>query len=312
MKAQRVFIVGVQKAGTTSLHEWLGLHPDISAAKPKEPGFFYSYKNQGFMKTEFACTPLQELPYSTPEEYDKVFNGYSSRTKYLLDSSTPYFQSEHARENIRSQHPDARILICLRDPIDRAYSSFNWSKKMGWESATSFEEAIARETMRKSEGYWFSYEYTGTSMYADKVKAWMREFPHVKVVFFEEITSNPEKVVKEIYSWLGLVEETPHTHQMQASNPSGLDRSAAARMLRSSLNKPRSRQNSAERLIREALGVNFRQFIKGILIRAIDKKVEKPDPITSEFRRKLNPLFQQDVAELERVLDVNLSHWRKS
>ena len=124
-----LFIVGVAKGGTTSLWRYLNSHPDIYMSPFKEPHFF-----MGSFPPELALTEA---------EYLGLFAGATHET-WLGEASTRYMLDEASPELIKRTVPEARILISLRDPAERAYSDY-WSYvKFGLESRP-FEAVVAEE-----------------------------------------------------------------------------------------------------------------------------------------------------------------------
>lgn len=301
------FIVGVQKAGTTSLHDYLAAHPQIAAAEPKEPAFFVKHGNHGAQQCLLAgVTALTDQPYASSEEYAGVFG--RSTAPWRLDSSTPYFQSDFAREQIQTLVPEARIVVCLREPVARAYSAYNWARKEGWETAASFEEALALEARRKAAGFWFSYLYADTSRYGSRLEAWLAAFPNCKVVFFDDLKKAPLATVNDILSWLGLEPLTALAAPVR--NPSGVDRRPLARALRGLVNRSRNERGALLRAVNAAIGNDFARRLKRTALERLDRDLVPPAPLETATWASLQPLFADDVRHVEMLVDRDLSSWR--
>src|SRR5262249_9136446 len=110
------FIVGAAKAGTTSLHALLRAHPEVFMSMPKEPHHFCQVE------------PPHELPWhfeshTDPARYLKLFRG-AHGFKAIGEGSTSSMWHPEVPARIRQRVPHARILIALRDPIQRAYSHY--------------------------------------------------------------------------------------------------------------------------------------------------------------------------------------------
>jgi len=307
---QRVFIVGVQKAGTTTLHDLLARHPDIAAAYPKEPGFFFKHGDEtGVRRLPSEVIALRSMPCARLEEYEACF-AHDPVASMRLDSTTGYFGSEHARRQIKHAHPDARIIICLREPVSRAYSAYNWARKKQVEPLQSFENALEAEGRRREEGYWFWFDYTGTSLYADRVAAWRDAFEHVKIVLFDDLKADLIAVRTDILTWLGLDPDAAGVEGADAhSNPSGVDRSGFTRWLRR-LVTPGHEQSALKRRLRDLIGSQAAARIKAMVETRLDRRLEAPPALSPQTRAQLSVLFADDIARTEALIGRDLSSWR--
>lgn len=304
-----LFIVGVQKSGTTTIHDILSRVPGVFMTNPKEPGFFMTYENDALFVTSDVIIKQRERPYSEKKDYLKLFEG-SDACRWRGDATTGYFQSNHARELIKAWAPDAHILICLREPVSRAYSAFNWARKAGVEPCESFEEALSLEERRQSEGYWFWYDYTGTSRYSENLKKWLNDFPNVEVILFEDLCSEPDRIVGGVLEWLGLEREQLVPRQAAAKNPSGMPRSALARAARSILLPSPGKFGRLRTLARKAARIGPIQRMRGRMLDAIDRDLLPPEPLSPELRARLKSRFAEEISELESLLGRDLTAWR--
>jgi len=120
-------ICGAPKAGTTSLHQYLGAHPKICMSDPKETDFFQHHYDRGW------------------EWFESCFS--SSEGECVFGESSPgNMIHPNAARRIAEHRPDARLIFILRDPVERAYSQHLYSVMLGTKaSSTSFSELIRRE-----------------------------------------------------------------------------------------------------------------------------------------------------------------------
>jgi hypothetical protein len=122
-----LFLVGAPKAGTTSLWHYLGAHPEVHLGALKEPHFFTSQKRI------YVETVKDEVAYL------RLFAG-ARGARYLCDASGSYLHDPSAPESIRRVSPDARIVVSLREPVARAFSSYLHAITFG--ERRSFEDAL--------------------------------------------------------------------------------------------------------------------------------------------------------------------------
>lgn len=126
MKKPNFFIIGAPKCGTTSLAAWLAEHPQIFMSPIKEPQFFN--KDVGF--------PMKSL-----QAYEKLFKDASSGHIAVGEATVLYLYSKVAVRNILDYNPDAKFIVCLRNPVDMAYSLHEQWFFNGIEDIEDFKEA---------------------------------------------------------------------------------------------------------------------------------------------------------------------------
>ena len=209
-------IIGAQKCGTSSLFHYLRQHPDLNLPTLKEIQFFtldYSrgwkwYKNQFPHKLFFSRKLTGEAsPY------------------YLFHPLVP--------ERVAHHLPGVKLIVMLRNPVDRAYSHFWHEKKFKTESLDSFEEAIANEHARISEEEqklinnrimvsqpYRSFSYLSRGMYYKQISDWLRFYPIRQMHFInsEKFFENPETQLAELYQFLGIRQIIPVNLTPQNTN----------------------------------------------------------------------------------------------
>ena len=131
------FVVGIGKGGTTSLYHYLNEHPDIWMPAHKEPAFFFKEKPFGFW-------------VRTLDEYQNHFSDGEGKV-HRGDCTTGYLQYYlETAPAIRELVPDAKIIVIIRNPLDRLRSLYWFNVKEGVESL-SLEDAISSEEQRKKK-----------------------------------------------------------------------------------------------------------------------------------------------------------------
>lgn len=172
-----LFIIGAPKAGTTFLFEKLKNCKDLFFPKLKELNYF-------------SFSDLQERSYYKDykiNDLDKYLSFYreSENEKYLIDASVSYFTSEKAIKNLAEFNPDSKIIIILRNPIQRAFSHYQMDKRMGYASK-DFKEYL----LDKNDTHY--HEYIENSLYYKNIKMVRKYFSleNVLVLTLEEISDN--------------------------------------------------------------------------------------------------------------------------
>jgi hypothetical protein len=193
------FICGAAKAGTTSLWRYLLQHPSIfmpASAQHKEPGYFSALR-----------------PMNDEARYRRLF-AEARPDQRVGEASGAYLTSPDSAGRIRAAVPEARIIIMLRNPADRAYSLYHWMTREGYEPAPSFEHALAREPERLQDAafrrsnpeYYFNYLYLSSGRYADQVERYLKAFPRERlhVILFDDFRRDPVAATRGVYRFLDV------------------------------------------------------------------------------------------------------------
>ena len=275
------FIVGVPKGGTTSLHEYLNSVPGIFMSKNKEPYFFCPI---------MVPDNLPFRPIRDEKKYLALFKKVKDE-KIIGESSTLYFFDPETPNLIHKKIPDAKILISLRDPIDRLFSHYLLTRKEGFAEKT-FHEQIQKE-LHDKVNYSEPHMRLRAGMYSKCVKRYLDKFGtnQVKIIIFEEWIKNPKKTVEDIMKFLDINQRLEHLN-VDDHNPYTVNRwDGVTRVIR----KPF--MNS----IKDMLPYSTRQFIG----KSLEKEVKKPKMEEKE-REFLKKFYKDDVDELKKILGKDL------
>lgn len=176
-------------------------HPDVYMAKPErpEPKFFL----------------IDDL-YERGLAYYARWFAYAPSRVMKGEKSTNYLESAVAADRISRALPSVKLIFSLREPAERAYSNYLWSKANGLESE-DFPTAVELEALRDRTcppEYAFSrpHAYLSRGMYADLLKPYFDRFPREQIlcVRFEDLTASPRETVGRIHRFLSL-RELPDT-----------------------------------------------------------------------------------------------------
>lgn len=134
-------IIGSPKSGTTSLYKYLAQHPEIDFSDRKEPKYF-CWKDQdiNFYGNERVIGQIKESTVQDLKSYLMLFE--NKKAKFLGEASADYFHSKIAPKNIYGFNPEMKLIVILRNPVERAYSDWRHNVRMGYEPIKSFRKAI--------------------------------------------------------------------------------------------------------------------------------------------------------------------------
>jgi hypothetical protein len=211
-------IIGAQRCGTTSLYNYLADHPDVASAFMKETHFFdiHFSRGLGWYRAHF------------PSAAYRLLLQLLRHRRLVVGEATPYYLFyPHAPRRVREAVPDAKLIMLLRNPIDRAYSHYHHEVSMGVETA-SFEEALAREEAALPEETTrvladecfhsfahFHYSYLARGIYVDQLELWAKFFGRDQLLILksEDFYADPAAVVGQVFQFLDLPAWTSGTYR---------------------------------------------------------------------------------------------------
>ena len=277
------FIVGAPKAGTTSLYYYLKDIPGVYMSPIKEPNYFVRHAVQGG-----SFDLIQDKV-----EYLRLFSK-SDRCVAIGEASSTYLWDPDSAKLIHEAVPHARIIMILRDPIDRAYSNFLLHMKT-WAPArrSSFADHLTRGGV--------SELHVQFGMYYEQVKRFLEIFgtEQVKVIIFEEFIRHLEQTVNEVLSFLG-VNYTVAAIRLKEDNAYSVPRSSVSLWVYGFFRWLRARGINTSR-IRILVGDSVILVLEKSLLKGTEKP--KIEPTAVEILRQV---YYDDVVRLQSLLGRSL------
>lgn len=235
------------------------------------------------------------------EEYKKLFlNSNSSKILGECSVDSLYYYESVIPKIKEYIGDEVKIFIILRNPIDRAYSSYIYHLRDGRENL-SFEDALNAEEKRIKDNWEFMWHYKSVGLYFNQVSAYLENFKNTKVCLFEDLKENPDYLMKEIFNFLGVDPEFVPNDLETKYNKSGIPR---YRSLYNFLNKP----NLFKAVVKNFFPKNFRVKLKNEFMQ---KLLIKPDVINNDTRGYLVDFYKEDIIRLQKLIDRDLSNWLK-
>ena len=270
------FIVGAAKAGTTSLYKYLIGVPGVYMSPIKEPRYFSEIN-----PPEIVAMP----PVRDRAEYLRLFQGAKDEAA-IGEASVIYLADPETPKRIRHAVPGARIIILLRDPVERAFSDYLMHVREGWQTF-SFQEALQKGLYKGG--------YLELGFYAEQVKRYLDTFgpERVKIIIFEEFILDTKGTASDVLKFLG-VNSQPPVSVKEAYNAFAMPRVRWAYRIFGS--------RWARRAARTVVPAPLRLLVKE---RVLLKKVSKP-AMPQEARKFLEDCYRDDVRRLEDILGRKL------
>ena len=194
-----LFIVGAAKSGTTSLHNYLNQHPDVFMCTPKEPHFLI---NNEIGKDRIPVGICSE------NEYRNLFIEGKGE-KYRGESSVMYLMfPEIVIPKINQQYgEDCKIIIILRNPIERAYSGFQHVKRYNVkEDCTDFKSAwnISEERYFSKSDMTPASRYKELGLYYKQVKSYLDGIKNVHIIIYDDYQNDFQNEMIKVFNFLGI------------------------------------------------------------------------------------------------------------
>lgn len=301
MTLPNFLVIGAAKAGTSSLYSYLGQHPEIYTSPVKGPCFFAFEEGQ---KVSVFGPGDQEMfdrnVVTDLVAYQALFNGVRDK-KAFGEASVLYLYEPTAAARIKRYIPEVKLIAILRNPLDRAFSSFLHLRRDGREPLDDFAEALKAEEDRVKARWQHLWHYTRLGFYYTQLSRYFDLFhPHqIAVYTADEFKANPLKVLQDIFRFLD-VDSAFAPDVTTWLNVSGMPKSRA---LHTFFIKPTMIKTIAKRFFPASSRKKLRA-------KAMDwNTVVGKSELSRETRRYLMDLYRDDILKLQSLIHRDLSNW---
>ncbi|MCG8426017.1 MAG: sulfotransferase domain-containing protein [Chromatiales bacterium] len=272
--------IGAQKCASTWIYDILKDHPQVRLSEQKELDFFSYRFEQGYLW------------------YGRQF-GQPDGAVTAGEVSPSYFHEPAVPERVRRYSPEAKIILSLRDPVERALSQHRHAVRTGGiaDDDLSFESALSANPTYLEQG-----------LYATHLTRWLDWFPkqQILVLFFEDIVGEPDRVARLLYQFLEIDSEHHPEHLNQRSNVSHvtphttLERARKAlRMSAGSIGLGKAWEYAAK--------LGARHLYHKLNRRPSEEVIPPVSPTTIN---ELRTFFREEMVRLEKLTGRDLTNWR--
>jgi sulfotransferase family protein len=289
IKPVDIAIAGVQKAATSSLQVYIGQHPEVITHDEREFSFF-----------------VQDEEYK--KGYEKIYPEYFSaagESKKILIKNVGIIFWEEAMQRLQKHNPLTKIILVLRNPVDRAYSAYWYAKLVGREQETTFEKAL-----QANNGKMFSKEsraftaYFERGNYASQLKTLYKYFNpgQVKIILFENLIREPQNLFDDLFKFceIGNAYRPVINKKLKGSSAQRFEWLAYLS----------NQQNSFKKIARELIPGSIRKNMR-LKLNELNKKEFTPPKMNEVTRQELIEYYRPMVNELITLSGLDLSHWNK-
>lgn len=285
-----IYIIGAQKCGTTTLFHWLSQHPQIYAhAYAKDYPFFSNDRT-------FYDGNAQFSSFAKDAFKDNLILGGEANAMY----------APLGIQRMRKIIPQAYLIAILREPVIRAYSAYTYAVERLMENRP-FEQAISEElqelTYEPTDA--LQRDYLGHGHYAQQLRQVFQYFPkeRVRIVFFENLTTNPTIELKAIFEFLGIANDFIPNLSIR-NETKGSHRSKWLTKLTYAKPSSEKLRKLGKLLVPFSVRTSIRQKL------AEFNRIEAPKPeFPDSIRKQLNQYYQKEINELELLLELKIPSW---
>jgi len=301
MKKPDFFIIGAPKCGTSTISHTLRAHPQVFVPLVFEPHFFSTDMNREMGRK------------ANLNWYLDLFRDADETHLAVGEKSVSYLYSEEAISNILEFQPNARIIVCLRNPIEMAPSwhaehVFNLVEDVqDFEAAWELQESrLEGHNIPPLNGYEFVLQYREMGLLGKYLQKLYTKIPNERVhlVFMDDIKQDFTRAHKELLDFLSLpFAALPERRKYQAHREHRSIRFAHMLSARSNTFGARALRHA----IKLTGPLHDQLFYQ---LRELNKKHAKRKDLRPEVRTKLQHAFREDIALLSELTDRDLSHWK--
>ena len=301
-------IIGAMKGGTWSLYEYLAQHPEVFAPDVKEPTFFVDCAPHGMrMPYRGRRTFLkrgEQAAFGTLGSYRQLFRGaedYAAR----FEASTSYLSHPPAAKYIKELLPSIKLVALLRNPVDRAYSAYNFQRSFGREPAETFEEALREERAGQRDDWWYSWRHLHCGLYAQHLETYRRSFRDDQFLILrsESFFADPTSTCRRILHFIGVDPEYRlPTHRIR-------NETRIRNPLLTAAYRDVFLQSSLQGALRAFFPKAVRRPAAARMRRIVESMGRRPPPMGVTLRSELVDFFAADIERLGNLVDWDPRAW---
>jgi hypothetical protein len=284
-------VIGAAKAGTTSLYWYLAEHPAVFMIPQKETNYFgYGVDENG--RLLYGDPEVHQFPIRTLQDYERLFDE-AGAAQAVGEASPIYLECPQAAARIRATIPGVRVIACLRQPVERAYSDYLMELRHRGRQFDAARDLQAGSTWARPDSRWMQI-----GKYGEHLARYYEAFPkeQIHVFLFDDLQKNALGVVQGVYRFLGIDPaflpdvETPH-------NTGGLP---ASRLLERVLTSKVMNQRIKPWVPSGA--VNWARRLR-------TRTMRRPPPLPRDLRDELTRHCREDIIRTSELIGRSLDHW---
>jgi hypothetical protein len=295
-------IIGAQKSGTTSLYHYLSQHPQVFMSPVKEPGYFaFAGQPVDYRGPNGKPAALNAYTVTEWDKYLRLFAG-SDNAVARGEASTLYMAMPGTAERIRSQLPNVRLIAILRNPVERAFSSFLHCRRSGREPYPDFNVALAHEQERIEQRWGFLWRYESLGHYYEQLVPYFDLFPREQILMlrYDDLIARPQELMSNILTHIGA-DAAFRIDSSEKHNVSGEPKNVR---LQAMVESPSVLKTIAKPLVPDALKTQIKRLVQR-------HNLTRP-AMPASARERLQHVYCDEIIRLQELTGLDLSTWLKT
>ena len=291
------FLIGAQKAATTSVYSWLAQHPEICAPMSVKDYAF-------FTRDEFYAKGFSHL--------SNFYSDELNNEKIVLQGSVHYIFFEKALKRIQEFNPNSKFILIVRNPIERAISAYQYALKFNYENLP-IKEAFAKEEERLKDSdvrtlSELTYKHHG--LYYKQIQTFLKYFKEeqLKVVLYDDVSENSNQVVEELFTFLNI--DQGFIPEFKSLNNTGDIKNKTFQKI--VFGNGALRNFLVKKVFKSIISDSLKAKLRWKIIHLNTKEKQSTylDAIDEDLKNELISFFKQDIEHLEVYLSKDLSSWK--
>lgn len=298
MTLPNFIILGASKSGTSATYEFLKQHEQIYVCPMKETNFFAFYGQKPEFRGPRWDMHKKNIVW-TLKRYHEQFDGVTNEIA-IGEASPSYLFVSGTAIRIKQLIPDVKLIAILRNPTERAFSSFLMLKRDGLEPCKTLADAIADEPRRIHEN-WFQHTHIHRGYYGKQLEEYYSRFNQnqIHVCLYDDFIQKPLEIIQSIYRFIG-VDDSFVPDMSKHHNISGIIKNPILRFLWTKTHPVRRMiWPRPSKKLRTRISAFFRNL-----------EMERPE-LPAETRQQLINIYRNDILKLQDIIQRDLSIWLK-
>lgn len=297
MTKPNFLIIGAARSGTSALAEFLRQHPDVYFSDPKEPHFLSFAGETLRFQGRGDDIMMNQRAITDSDGYWKLFEGAKSNQAVGEGSVSTLYYHAQSIPRILEHLPNVKLIVVLRNPIDRAFSSYLYMRSRGHEEHTDFGQALDAEASRMTDHWHHIWHYTHMGFYEEQLAPFRQAFgDRLRVYLHEDMTQCGTSFFQDIYSFLGVDPGFRPKTEIEINRSGEPKNQLLQRLIRETVRRPWLRT-----LVRTALPRQLRMRLQSGNL--------KRDEMPQDARQRLTTLYTPRVRQLSQMLGRDLEPW---
>ena len=284
------FLIGAQKAGTSSFYNWLSQHPEINAPEEMKDTHFFSHEKYFLKGTDWL----------------ESFYKSNVQKPVLLKGAVNYIYFPQIAAAIKNYNNQSKFILVLRDPVKRALSAYQYFYKLGTEKR-SFEQAIKEELQEKfhSAECKANFAYLDHGYYHRQIENWLKYFDRetLCIHIYEILFKDPEIALQETFDFLGV--DKNFNPSLYSANQTGVVKYKWINDL--IFSSPKLLKILKQLKINKIIGFSSRvKFLNWLRDWNTDKTKINNLYLSQERYQELSRYYESDIYKLSQLLNKDL------